>query len=576
MLLYACALSVRPLNANDLFWHLATGREILRTQTLPRVDAFSFTSDRHEWVDHEWLWQGAAQIVYAAAARGGGPTPDPVACAALIAVGALVVLGAFLLGLRRLAEVGVPPAGLVGIGLIAAETARERLMVRPETASLLFLGVVLTLLSRRPPGLRRGLLVAVTTAVWVNVHPAALLVPGIVVLWGLGTVGARQLAGPSSGGGEPRLGLGRMLGPVMLESALAAAATCVSPYGARLWSVPLALARTVKTRTYVNPEWLSPPLSRFPLFYLAAAILVAAAIAVLVRSKRLPDGSLLVALVLGALAMHQMRHLGLFAVAFLFAGGSVLRAFEATGALRRALAGGAVTLLALLGALGAAAPAAAKNLAAMSAEGGLDPGRFPVAACERIAVRAPAIRLYNDVQFGGYLIWRLFPERQVFIDGRNELYTALLPRLAAIHAGEAPYSEWRALIRDHGIEGAVVKYQEGKKGVIYPPSSPGGPPVLGYRSWSAFLFPVSEWALVDFDDTALIFMRRGRGGESWIRSGEYRDYNPEDRDYLLERARQDPSLAERLRVEARRRLSETPPSRRTERFLEDLEAPLWR
>jgi hypothetical protein len=201
----------------------------------------------------------------------------------------------------------------------------------------------------------------------------------------------------------------------------------------------------------------------------------------------------------------------------------------------------------------------------------LDPGRFPVAACEKIAARAPGIRLYNDVQFGGYLIWRLFPERKVFIDGRNELYAGLLPRLARIHAGQSPYEDWRKLITDYAIEGAIVRYKDTKVGVLYPAARPGDPPLRGYRAWSAFLFPRQEWALVDFDDTALVFMKRGGRGEPWANTDEYRDYNPEDDDYLLEKARLDPSFAKRLRSEVVRRQQQSPPCDRAKRFLEQLD-----
>jgi hypothetical protein len=158
--------------------------------------------------------------------------------------------------------------------------------------------------------------------------------------------------------------------------------------------------------------------------------------------------------------------------------------------------------------------------------------------------------------------------RQVFIDGRNEVYAALLQRLGRIHTGEAPYGDWRALVRETEIEGAIVRYNESKKGVIYPASEPGAPPQLGYRAWSAFLFPISEWGLVWFDDTALVFMKRGGRGEPWIESGEYRVLNLEDDEYVLERAARDPAFAADLRREAVKRLAIAPPSRR----LEDLAA----
>jgi hypothetical protein len=263
-----------------------------------------------------------------------------------------------------------------------------------------------------------------------------------------------------------------------------------------------------------------------------------------------------------------MRHLALFAVAFLFAGSAVLKSLDRNGSASAILA--RPWIPATVSSLAVILAVPASRGIWSRADGLLEARRFPVAACERIAVLAPGMRLYNDVQFGGYLIWRFYPERKVFIDGRNELYTKLLPRLGRIHTGEAPYSEWRSLIRDYGIEGAIVKYQPTMKGVLYPPVRPGDEPVRGYRAWSAFLFPSHEWALVYFDDTALVFMRRGGPGEPWIRSAEYRDLNPEDREYLLERARHDSAFASRLRAEASRRVGESPDCRRAAQLLRDL------
>src|SRR2546425_10879589 len=70
VLVYVAAVAIRPLNANDLFWHLAAGRHILDTGSIPRTDPFSFASDGGGWIDHEWLWQVGAQALYTVAKAG--------------------------------------------------------------------------------------------------------------------------------------------------------------------------------------------------------------------------------------------------------------------------------------------------------------------------------------------------------------------------------------------------------------------------------------------------------------------------------------------------------------------------
>jgi len=47
---------------------------------------------------------------------------------------------------------------------------------------------------------------------------------------------------------------------------------------------------------------------------------------------------------------------------------------------------------------------------------------FPVAACDAIEEHGWEGNLFNDYKWGGYLIWRFYPRRQVFIDGRAEVY----------------------------------------------------------------------------------------------------------------------------------------------------------
>jgi hypothetical protein len=50
------------------------------------------------------------------------------------------------------------------------------------------------------------------------------------------------------------------------------------------------------------------------------------------------------------------------------------------------------------------------------------PKRFPVDACSFILREQPSGKGYSHDQFGGYLIYRLYPHYQVFVDGRSDFY----------------------------------------------------------------------------------------------------------------------------------------------------------
>jgi hypothetical protein len=193
-----------------------------------------------------------------------------------------------------------------------------------------------------------------------------------------------------------------------------------------------------------------------------------------------------------------------------------------------------------------------------SAGTGVEADRFPVEETDWVEAHLAAPRrMYNDVAHGGYLIWRLYPGDQVFIDGRNEVHAALLREIAAsLDDGRA----WGALLERHGLQAAMLRYREERIGVR------GS--LQEARSFSALHFPKSSWALVHWGDTAMVFVRRGGAADALIAGNEYRSLNPEDWEYQLARCvRGDADLQAGILEELGRRLGEGP-SKRARRLLD--------
>src|SRR4029079_18829484 len=61
----AFLVGLAPLSDGDLWWHLAAGREIVRTHALPVVDTFSSGAAGRPWIDVHWGFQLAAYGVHA-------------------------------------------------------------------------------------------------------------------------------------------------------------------------------------------------------------------------------------------------------------------------------------------------------------------------------------------------------------------------------------------------------------------------------------------------------------------------------------------------------------------------------
>jgi hypothetical protein len=477
-------------------WHLASGRLILDTGRIPRVDPFSFTAAGTPWIDHEWLFQ----VLVATLDRLGGA---PALIGLRIAVAVALTLLLLAVGRRHGLS---PPAALVLAALCVYGT-RGRLFVRPELVTLLVVPAVIwiVLARRRRPTWRSVGSVAALVVVGVNCHAAVLVVPVILAaLVGADVVAwlARRERWPTVLGGAA-------------HAATAAAVPLLNPAGWHLYQVPVRLTRLVGQPHVPNPEWISPTPVDQPLLWAAAAL----AMLVLAAREREPARWVLLA-VAAALALRHVRNVGLFFVLLPLATAPALArlpAFadvpdDARRSRRTRLA--AVLLTTVLAVAAFTAPWPPPGF-------GLAGDRYPIAACDAMdRLGLPVGRLYNDVNFGGYLIGRYFPPRRVFIDDRNEIHEELLATIWRIFT-TSDRRGWEGLLERWRIDTALVRY--------HPPwwvYSPGGE-AAAWRGFSAVWFPREAWALVYFDDVAMVLVRRAVAPPE-ILALEYRLLRPDD------------------------------------------------
>jgi hypothetical protein len=395
---------------------------------------------------------------------------------------------------------------------------------------------------------------------WVNCHGQALLAPGVAFLF------------LSGGALEARRGSSTARVPAALLTgvpALLAAALLVNPYGWRLVEVPIGIARALGGLAAHNPEWMSSLDAPQPYLFGGFAVVGALALAGRLASGRWPAPAWgLPAAAMAVLALSGVRHQALFfALATPFAARCLAAIPDARpGSPRReralALAAG---LAAVAIAIWAAAPPTSGPLrprhGGFAWGTGIAPGRFPERMAGVLAAHPGIGPLYNEFVHGGYLLWRLHPPRQVFLDGRMELEPGLLGELAA--ARRDPVS-WEALLTARGAVGALVRYED-RRLPIYEPDGAGGFRQVGESTANALLFAPERWALVDWDDEAMLFLRPGASG--W--SGEpYRHVQPEDLEGSLARAAADPVVRAAMLAELDRKLATDPASRRA-RWLRD-------
>lgn len=545
LLLFAAVAGTVRLKAYDLFWHLASGRWILEHGALPRTDPFRFTSNGVPWVDHEWLFQ----VVIAGMERFFGLPSLVLGLAVLV-----VTLAALLFtSLRR---AGAPAAGAALIVLVAIVGARGRFFLRPELASLFLLPLSIALLQafRRTGSRVPALILPPLVVLWVNFHPGALLAPVVTAAYLVGT----RL--PGGARGKNPISWGWILG----LPALTVLALMANPYGAGLFTVPFGIAEALRGLPGTNPEWL--PVWKEPapflFFFCGVVTLLALAVVAAAKARRLDPATGLVALLLAGLASTGLRHQGLFFVGVAFFAGEVLADLARVrdpSQESRPFARLLVPLACLMAAFWCVLPPSRGPLrprqGAFRPGFGIEPGRFPEKAVDDLAKRQGVGNLYSDVAFGGYLLWRLYPPRQVFIDARNEVNPRLFHELAAARGSE---ERWTALLARYRIDGALVRYDDRPRPVLAPPAFPGGRPRVEHHTTNALFFPRERFALVYWDDVAMIFLRRTPERAALLEREEYRFLHPEDWQATLAKAETDPFFRAAVWEEVERRLREDP------------------
>ena len=559
VLLTICFLAASTkITSYDFWWHVKTGELIYSTGHIPATDHFSFTSPGHPRIAHDWL---SELIFYLLMQIGSFP--------AVVLLKGLTIAAAFFFIIRYLRKQETSFSWISLCVLLSMFGARFRFTERPELFSLFFTVLILFLLydGRRTGDLWKFYCVVPAAALWVNLHGGGVLAPFYIIFFLIGELSDRaapflfRTTGREEGG--KRISLSHLL----LVLLLVLLVTLINPSGMELWKATSEANVMQSSGFAVNPEWSRPDAVDFPLFYLSLMLfLIVAAFSI----KRLDFSQFFITLFLSFIACIYLRMIGFFFVALPFFLGTHATHMGITAKgkefFRKVFESKFL-------------PACSLVLIALSAlffifyRGiqefgfGVKPGRFPTEASDFLEKNYRGEFLYNDVRFGGYLIWRFYPERKVFVDGRNELYEALLARIAQ---GLNDYSEWHELLEDHKIDGALVSFWPELKGVIYGSAEEGQPSKKGYRAYSAFLFQKRDWALVYWDDLAMVFLKRNPRNALTIQKYEYRYLNPEDWEHILVLSREDRSLKENVLTEIVRRLNESPVSQKAALLYEKL------
>jgi tetratricopeptide (TPR) repeat protein len=494
-------LNIRPIHSNDFWHHLKAGQFVLKNGGVAHTEPFLISAKGMPWIQKDWLAQVLFYAIYSKAGAN-----------ALIVLKALTFAASFVILAfacrQRTKSLTIP----VLVSALAGLSLCTRSFVRPEFISYLLLSFFIFFLEKARTRSWRWLIgTAPLVAVWANVHGSFIV--GIVLL-GITAAGEslRRLTGRRGQKGPTPAPSRRRAILLWVFVLVSLGAACLNPYGIAIFKVPFRLFGSeelsrwiVEWRPFTLRELLRPEQIGF--WILLAATLIT------IRKINLTD-----LLVLGAffyLALKSSRNvmLFLFICAPIFAchldhlAGILSRIRIIPKRMKRPLVGWTALALFL-------------GLVVWYGQGIPDMRRFGLGVDESIIPRRGADfltthnikgRIYNTFRFGNYLLWRLDPGCEIFIDGRVDVYGGEILRLAT----DIQYARegWQETLDEYGITVAFID------------TKVGGAHATGWERLGKALFASNDWALVYFDEICLIFLKRTTTNNETIgRLGEFSFY----------------------------------------------------
>jgi hypothetical protein len=445
----------------DLWWHLKAGQQIVDTRSIPHTDDFSFTRQGSEWVAHEWLSEVTIEGIYRLTGLVG-----------LVTVFSLVIVVALWLTYRRCE--GKPYAAGIAI-LLAAAASSPLFGIRPQMLTLLLASIYIVLLERFNPKeqSRRLWWLVPMMLLWVNLHAGFAL--------GLVLIGLYIVRAVLDGKWDH-------FRPLLVMLVICTAVVPLNPNGFRMFSYPYETLTSPSMAAFIQ-EWASPDFHKTT--YLPLAILLlstTAAMALSPTPARLGEVFLVLITALGAL--RSVRHIPIFS---LFAapvlakhlwaiaesrGWDKLLSGEETRPTAIKLLINMVLLLVPL-ALGVS-----RVWHFASHQQNYESIRNPIAAVEFLKSQRLPAPIYNRYGWGGYLIYHLYPDYRVYIDGRADVYGDAF-FTEAMHTYDG-VGNWREPLDKYGIQTVIID-----------PDVP----------LSTLLRDDRDWSKVFEDDQAVIFRR---------------------------------------------------------------------
>ncbi len=489
--------TVFPVQSFDFYYHIATGRLIADSGSVPLYDTLSTTATGTRWITHEWSIQLLMYWLYL-----------------LINIDGLIIIKAlwlaacsvllFRLGIKLKAPVWCTGLVIALTGPIIA----FRAFLRPHVVSYGFLVILLFMLYGRIPDQKRNRLIALAALFWIwgNIHSG--------VIFGVFVLGVYDLV--------PQIKLRdfdlKQTIFACVPVTICALASLFNPNTWHTWLYPFKFFRHSELFALVAElRPITTPVFQggwfIPIFY---SLLSMAALVFLLRIKQGSMRELIYLIVFGYLGYSSVRNVPNAALVILpglfYHGGAILQK-----------AGKKITIRSLSSAAAAAVLIVPVFFIHAAVTDGIptdqtDRRRFglgvkelnyPHGSVEYLNRTHIEGHYFNTFAFGGYLLWALYPEPNVFIDGRLFVFIGDVMNTYRNVMGGALHPD--TLIQKYGVTHLLVSYPESQ---------------AAEQGLYNTLRQDRSWVPVYWDDNSMIYVKQSPDNSGVVSTDGYRAIHP--------------------------------------------------
>ncbi len=421
----------------DLPRHLAMGRYVAQHGLPPSVDIFSHTVSGIPFAPHEWLAGLLFYIVYSFFGLNG-----IIILAATLLATTFTIIYAY--GVT-VTEIRLPIFFLTAFGAVISSL---HWIVRPHLFTMLILAIWLILTDRLSKEKNMGIWIfPAIMLLWVNIHGEFVI--GFLVL---GAFLAGWCWDFTFYRAETSVNQGVRLG---LAGGLSFLASMVNPVSWNIWGTVIGYVNngylTSHTNEYNPPDFSQPKFMVF-LFFLAISIVLLS-----IKKKPIPTSAALLLAGFSAMGLISARNLHLYGIVAPFVLANTIPGSEIILLMKQPEILFAKVENQLKGFVW---PIATILIFCASMSWGLidrnrfDPAYFPVDAVNWLKANPQPGNMFNNFDWGGYLIFNLWPEKKVFIDGQTDVYGEALTR--KYEQIITLKSDWENILPEYDVRWAII------------------------------------------------------------------------------------------------------------------------